>query len=99
MPSIIKNSFIEFFLNDIIPTVKENRLKNKHWVSIRTLLESTTCHGVKANNKDANNPGILPYNKFPNLYTNIVHPKLNIVIKVTPVSNDEPNILKKKTSM
>ena len=98
VPETIK-SFSESLRIACIPTNRQSKLKNRHCTSIRKLLESTSCHGVEAKRAAASKPVVLPYKTSPILYTKMVHPRPNKVIRATPLSNDEPKILKNSASM
>ena len=97
-PVTIK-SLSESFRIEMIPINKQSRLKNRHCVSMKKLLERTSSHGVKAKRAAANNPIDLLYTSLPILYTKTMDPSPNKVTKITPMSVDEPKILKKSASM
>src|SRR4030066_887184 len=81
-----------------IPTSKDSKLKKRHCVSIRKLLDRTTCQGVRAKMPAASSPVRSPYSVLPNLYRRKTNPTPNNVITATPVVYERPKALKKTAS-
>ena len=90
-----KKSFNESLRIAIIPTNRENRLKNRHWASIRKVLERIRCHGLKAKRTAAKKPVVLLYTALPIPYTKAVHPSPNKVTQNVPLLIDNPKALAK----
>ena len=79
----------------IMPTKREKRLKKRHSVSMRKLLDRIRCQGLKAKRRAAESPVVLSYATLPIPYTKTTHPRPNKVTRKVPLMIDAPKVLKR----
>src|SRR5512136_254542 len=73
-----------------MPTKREKRLKNRHSVSIRKLLDRIRCQGLKAKSRAAESPVVLSYVTLPIQHIKTTHPRPNKVTRKVPLLIDAP---------